>query len=73
MVHGSKADAWYGALTTVLNKGEIRRVESAQDNARGYSHGQYHPHSYTLIRNEELKKFADERDQRPRFLFPNQG
>jgi hypothetical protein len=72
MVHGSNAHAWYGALTTALNKREIRRVESAQDNARGYSHGQYHPHSYTLISKEDLIKFADGRDQRPRFLFPDQ-
>jgi hypothetical protein len=70
--HGTNADAWWGALIAALNNNEIKRVESAKDNSVGYSYslGKYDPHNYTTILKNELKKFADKRSQRPRFLFP---
>jgi len=66
---GSNAAAWYGALTTAPDKGEIKRVESVRDNYYYFDYGKYNPHAQTMISKEELKRFTEKRGQRPRFLF----
>lgn len=62
------ADGWFRMLQDAEKVGEIKRIQSIEDNAEHIFRGQYHAHEWTRISREELTKFCIARDRSPEFL-----
>jgi hypothetical protein len=64
------AEAWYETLRAEIQSKQIAYIRTIHDAHYTFKNG-YHPHAGTEITREELQRFAERHDIRPRFLFPD--
>jgi len=68
IIAGGSASAWFGALESEIDSGQLQRIRGDLDDNHYVLRGKYRAHSGTKIGRDQLQKFADERGVKPFFL-----